>query len=381
MVESIHIKNIGPLRDVRIDPITPVTLLIGASASGKSTIMKLLVLMRYIYKLVNIRSYLRDANIERAPFKIQFKSLLQDDLGALFQPSSYIEYSVRTERHSYQLRYEQGKLHSNVHVQREDLVFFKESFIAETRGSIAFDLDNRVSRRAGLGFFYTETLNGFNQAISHIPERSLPYLGMWLRYDSKQKKYWITSKDAQGESSYTIPFTASSSGVQSTAPMSIIFQYQAQEFSFKEAFKRSVLTYLFIQDRLSKFSPSIELSELPRYIHLYIEEPELSLNPAIQRKLMRHLLRQAFVEKKDDRTLGLMIATHSPYIVNDLNVLMYDPSTGLRPEYVSVYKVEDGGITSLMAKDDERGLRIVDTMALTQPMLDIYDDYRKTSRL
>lgn len=376
MVESIHIKNIGPLRDVRIDPITPVTLLIGASASGKSTIMKLLVLMRYIYKLINIRSYLRDAKIARAPFRIQFKSLLHDDLGTLFHPTSYIEYSVTTEHHSYQLRYEQGKLYSNVRVQREDLVFFKESFIAETRGSIAFDLAHGASRRADLGFFYTETLNDFTQAIRHIPERSLPHLGMELRYDSKQKKYWITSKEAQGKSSYTIPFTASSSGVQSTAPMSIIFQYQAQDFSFKDAFQRSVLAYLFSQDRLSKFSPSIELSELPRYIHLYIEEPELSLYPAAQRELMRHLLRQAFVEKKDDRTLGLMIATHSPYIVNDLNVLMHDPSTGLRPEDVSVYKVEDGGITSLMARDDERELRIVDTMALTQPMLEIYEDYR-----
>lgn len=376
MVESIHIKNIGPLRDVRIDSITPVTLLIGASASGKSTIMKLLILMRYIYKLINIRSYLRDAKIERAPFKIQFKSLLRDDLEALFQPTSYIEYRVTTEHHSYQLRYEQGKLFSNVRVQSEDLVFFKESFIAETRGSIAFDLKKGVSRRADLGFFYTETFKAFKQALDHIPERSLPYLGMELHYDSKRQKCWITSKDGQGKSSYTIPFTASSSGVQSTAPMSIIFQYQAQDFSFKEAFQRSVLDYLYSQDRLSKFSPSIELSELPRYIHLYIEEPELSLDPATQRELMRHLLRQAFVEKKGDRTLGLMIATHSPYIVNDLNVLMHDPSTGLRPEYVSVYKAEDGGITSLMARDDERGLRIVDTMALTQPMLDIYQDYR-----
>ena len=61
MKESIIIKNLGPLKEVKISDIKPLTVFIGKSASGKSTIMKIIVLMRYIYKMVNIRSYLKNA--------------------------------------------------------------------------------------------------------------------------------------------------------------------------------------------------------------------------------------------------------------------------------------------------------------------------------
>lgn len=50
MKESIIIKNLGPLKEVEISDIKPLTVFIGRSASGKSTIMKIIVLMRYIYK-------------------------------------------------------------------------------------------------------------------------------------------------------------------------------------------------------------------------------------------------------------------------------------------------------------------------------------------
>ena len=46
MKESIVIKNLGPLKHVEIDDIRPLTVFIGKSASGKSTIMKVVVLMR-----------------------------------------------------------------------------------------------------------------------------------------------------------------------------------------------------------------------------------------------------------------------------------------------------------------------------------------------
>ena len=56
MKESIRIKNMGPLRDVYIEDIRPMTILIGESGSGKSLLMKTLILFRYIYKMLNIRS-------------------------------------------------------------------------------------------------------------------------------------------------------------------------------------------------------------------------------------------------------------------------------------------------------------------------------------
>ncbi|MDR2465842.1 MAG: ATP-binding protein [Prevotellaceae bacterium] len=41
MQESIIIRNFGPVKDMEIQNITPFTVFIGESGSGKSTIMKL----------------------------------------------------------------------------------------------------------------------------------------------------------------------------------------------------------------------------------------------------------------------------------------------------------------------------------------------------
>lgn len=70
MKESIIIKNFGPLKEVEIDDIKPLTVFIGKSAGGKSIIMKVIVLMRYIYKMVNIRSFVFE-KCENHPFSIQ----------------------------------------------------------------------------------------------------------------------------------------------------------------------------------------------------------------------------------------------------------------------------------------------------------------------
>ncbi|HAK75961.1 MAG TPA: ATP-binding protein, partial [Runella sp.] len=40
MTESIKIKNLGPIKDIYINDIKPLTILIGESGSGKSTLMK-----------------------------------------------------------------------------------------------------------------------------------------------------------------------------------------------------------------------------------------------------------------------------------------------------------------------------------------------------
>ena len=102
-------------------------------------------------------------------------------------------------------------------------------------------------------------------------------------------------------------------------PSSVILQKSSLS---KDAFQRSVLNYLFKQDLLSKFTPEISQNELEKYIHIHIEEAELSLDPEAQRKLISQIIHEAFHSHDNDRKLGVMIATHSPYIINHLNVLL-----------------------------------------------------------
>jgi predicted ATPase len=48
--ESLIIKNFGPVKEAEIPDVKPFTFLIGESGSGKSTILKVLAMMRHIYK-------------------------------------------------------------------------------------------------------------------------------------------------------------------------------------------------------------------------------------------------------------------------------------------------------------------------------------------
>ena len=51
--------------------------IIGESGSGKSTIMKVLSLCRWIYKRVVLRSYVKQANIKKTGIGIQMRTLLK----------------------------------------------------------------------------------------------------------------------------------------------------------------------------------------------------------------------------------------------------------------------------------------------------------------
>lgn len=68
-MEKILIKNFDPIEEVSIQDIRKITVFIGESGSGKSTIMKVVSLFRWIYKMVNIRSFLKYSGVKKSPFR------------------------------------------------------------------------------------------------------------------------------------------------------------------------------------------------------------------------------------------------------------------------------------------------------------------------
>ena len=167
-----------------------------------------------------------------------------------------------------------------------------------------------------------------------------------------------------------------------------IVHYFANGFSFTSAFRRSVLSYLLNGDMLSQFRPEVNLQDLKKYVHLYIEEPELSLDPKTQCLFINDLIREAFYrgdnKRPDDgRQLGLMFATHSPYILNHLNVLLkasyYEKARErypyINPDEIAVYRMDDGEVEPLMAIDNKTEHHVINTIDLSETMEDIFDDY------
>ncbi len=101
--ESIYIKSVGSIREIEIEKLKPLTLFVGKTASGKSTILKVVVLMRYLYKMVNIRSYLKNAKIPKSPFRFRLDKLLQDGMEELVTKDSIIRYKVTVDGAEYSI--------------------------------------------------------------------------------------------------------------------------------------------------------------------------------------------------------------------------------------------------------------------------------------
>lgn len=385
MREYITIRNVGPLKNIERLEVRPLTVLIGESAIGKSTLMKVLILMRYIFKRANIRSFLKHSNITRAPFHILFNSLTSStNLSSLFKRGAYIDYEVEMgQGRSYHLTYEMGKKLSLPNINKEDLTFGKESFISENRNIIpSWTANVLTNKNASLGFYFHETMNDFGQAIKDDCTYSLSHLGLNLTIEHPKGRPVKMTVEPLDKSYSAVNLVEASSGVQTSASLSVIVQHFANAYSFKDAFRRSVLDYLFDSEQLTKFSPVIELSDIPKYVHIHIEEPELSLFPDAQCYLIDDIVRIALQPHTDDRKIGLIMATHSPYILNYLNVILHQQAEGrahVDASEMAVYRIFDGKAQSLLVTDED-GKAMVDTYDLTEMMSSIYSEYTELSK-
>ena len=384
MKESIIIKNFGPLKEVEIDDIKPLTVFIGKSAGGKSIIMKVIVLMRYIYKMVNIRSYLKNAKITRSPFKLRFNSLLHDGLKGMITAQTEIYYTVEINGNKYTLKYTNRGLQSDINIPDKDLIFFKEAYVSGMRSLIPIWASKAVSVKGeNLGFFFHETFNDFNDATDVIKEQKLEYLNLKMKVRKSGNRPKLFTIESLQNDAVPIELRYASSGIQTSAPLVAIVHYFAQEFSFKDAFQRSVLNYLYKQDLLTKFTLGINRKKLGKYVHIHIEEVELSLAPEDQRAFMSNLVEEVFHKNKKDRKLGLMVSTHSPYIVNHLNVLLRagyfekarENYPFLEKDDIAVYRVNEGKIISLMATDNDTGEYVINALDMSDTMERIFEEY------
>ena len=384
MKESIIIKNFGPLKEVEIDDIKPLTVFIGKSAGGKSIIMKVIVLMRYIYKMVNIRSYLKNAKITRSPFKLRVNSLLHDGLKGMITAQTEIYYTVEINGNNYTLKYTNRGLQSDINIPDKDLIFFKEAYVSGMRSLIPIWASKAVSVKGeNLGFFFHETFNDFNDATDVIKEQKLEYLNLKMKVRKSGNRPKLFTIESLQNDAVPIELRYASSGIQTSAPLVAIVHYFAQEFSFKDAFQRSVLNYLYKQDLLTKFTPGINRNKLGKYVHIHIEEVELSLAPEDQRAFMSNLVEEVFHKNKKDRKLGLMVSTHSPYIVNHLNVLLRagyfekarENYPFLEKDDIAVYRVNEGKIISLMATDNDTGEYVINALDMSDTMERIFEEY------
>lgn len=383
MTESIHIKNLGPIRDIYIDRVKQFTVLIGESGSGKSTLMKAVALFRWIYKMQNIRSYLKHSKISKSPFRFRMETYLKNcGFEQFIKSDTEIIYTTKFESgNTYQIKFKNNKLSgtgNNELIKEEDIYFNKVSFISETRNIIPLWSDKGASLTGGyLGFYFHEVYRDFDLASESLRDLDLSFLNLKfaVKKTNSGKKYTVQSVFKE-KGSFEIDFKNSSSGTQTSVPIALIAQYFSRYFNFEDAFNRSVLNYLSNTNNLTDFKPVKNLSEIHKKIFIHIEEPELSLFPDAQCQLINDLVNKCFIENENN--IELFLSTHSPYIINHLNLLIksFDKgklTNGAKINYdnLSVYQVVDGKLEDLIAQNE----RLVNTNPLSDTINNIYDQY------
>lgn len=378
MKEYLSIQNFGPLRNIDNLSIKPYTILIGESASGKSTLMKVTAMMRYLYKMANIRSYLRHSKITKSPFRMRLAPMMErQGMGKMFKKDSTILYRVVMDDNTiYEVRIEDGRLLIPT-IAKEHLVFCKNTYISENRNLIPTWAQKASSNKgATLGFYFHETNDDFAKASEGDKILRMDYLGMKMTIThpkGKPIRYQIVPVDNRHEA---IELTEASSGIQTSAPLALIVDYLSNEFSFKDAFNRSVMSYLYEMERLSKFKAISEPTELPKIVDIHIEEPELSLFPDAQCRMIDELIYKT-THVREDRSVNLMLATHSPYILNYMNIVLNQKAQSraqLNNNNTAVYRIFDGETQDLLMQN-EKGNWIVDSYDLSEIMGNIYNEF------
>ncbi len=382
MREIITIKNLGPIQDVTLE-LKPFVMLIGESASGKSTILKAVSMMRSIYQHVSTTSYLYLSKITDNGYPLVFDFFLADyGLLEMVNSETYISFKAIFDDCEYELEYTLRALSDYaLIVQSKHLTYSKNSFVTERRSYLpdAVNLGNEFDFDEHL---YKKMLKDFSDASNVITKLELPYLNMKFMHENQGSEYETYTISPADESYPPVDLENASSGIQTSTPLALITSYLAQNFDFKKDFNRSVLSRLLDADKMMNFKPVTEVKDMLKLVNIHIEEPELSLYPDAQRLLISHLV-DIMNTAKEDRKMQLMFATHSPYILNHVAYLLeasYYPNKReerklplLQPENVEVYQIVDGKAQSLMATKPD-GHVTVNTLALSTTMADIYNE-------
>lgn len=379
MKESIHIKNLGPIQDIFIPEIKPMTVFIGESGSGKSTLMKAIALFRWLYKMHNIRSYLKKSKVSKSPFRFRMDTYFKNcGFEQFTKKGTEIIYTVTFPDACYTLKFANGKLTGTTQlIDTQHIYFNKLSFISEIRNIIPLWANEGASLTGSyLGFYFHEVYDDFIQASESIKEHEVDYLNLKLSVRKTQsgKKFSISGT----QDDYAIDLKNSSSGTQNAMPVALIAEHFSKHFDFKASFEHTLLRYLFKTDNISDFKPIKNLGNIHKKLFIHIEEPELSLYPDAQCKLIADVVDKCFISNQN--AINLMFSTHSPYIINYLNLLIkaYDNDTLVDNakfdfEQLSVYQVEAGRIENLM----NTAQRVVNTNVLSDTINTIYDRYEQ----
>lgn len=387
-MSRLIVRNIGPIKEVDID-LKKVNVFIGAQSSGKSTLAKIISFCTWLDKHTD-RTTKRYLN---AIDSLKKYHRLTDEF---FQDDSVIFYQGDNMAYTYNwpegepIPFSEEGYEPELHVS--NIEFFFEKAGRETNPKVLYVPAERnfVSAVPNLRKYQEDKdnlqdfVNTWFDVKRRFPkDKALNILNLGVKYYYQEDSYkdLIIIDDGRH-----IPLEASSSGLQSVVPLLVLVKWMSEgiyeeEKPFSpeedEEIKKLLDGKIKMDKTLSeKFERFLGFLSGRIYTHtqFIIEEPEQNLFPETQCELMAHIA-SSINHGKSHR---LVLTTHSPYIVNYLNVLLRRSSeagANIQSEDLAVYRIYNGKLQNLMMMNKQTGEMFVDTRDLSETMKNIYQEY------
>ena len=284
---KLIVKNFGPLKDIEIEVREMVTF-IGAQASGKSTLAKLLS----IFEDENFR------NDDKITFEDELKKYT---IFSYLKADSRIEYSKGYFHFHYNL--------PNLSVVNEDKTFWKSETIKSTyipteRAFLHLIAENTlglINNNVQIPKHLLNSGQDYEKAIQTIKELPLNIIDKNIRYKREGKTSYIYHNETE-----KVDLLESASGLQSIIPILLLVEYANT-----------------LKDKYN--------------FNFVVEEPELNLYPKAQHELIKYLVKNCLLERRN-----LILTTHSPFILASINnlLLAYDKGQSNPKEVNKIIKKE-----------------------------------------
>jgi energy-coupling factor transporter ATP-binding protein EcfA2 len=405
MNEQLIVKNFGPIKDATVD-FKRVTVFIGPTGGGKSTLAKLAAVFRendfyddtrtslkergsfakfvinnfftesstfdYTSNYCSVKyadgkhliNLTEEKSREVGDFFHELSDLLKELQDSSRSGMDYVESSTETLSNTI-LRQKSEELQDRIRavISRMEnerfskyAVLTKLEYIPAERifiPTIEYSWAGLMRDDIGLPKALLEFANGFSLSRKEITELNIPFLN--VKYLHIEGKDFIKIPDREEP----LMLLETASGIQSVTPLLVLLEHLSRNTEQAQSF--------------------------------IIEEPELNLYPTAQQGLLNWL-----VEKCTQGENDLTITTHSPYILSSCNLLLeaykvaqlrpdledeiaaiVPKACWLNPDEFAAYYVADGTVTPIT---DER-THLIGGNELDAVSGDISDSFRKLLRL
>lgn len=391
-MQRLVIHNVGPIKDADIR-LKKMNVFIGPQSSGKSTIAKIISFCSWLEKNKHELegSFLFNSSvIDRMVSYHRMEGYLSDDSRIFYQGDNIAFAYNWPSRDAVELEF--GMNHYNVsHVVEKEFFFFnterlsnpkvlyipaERNFVSAVPNLQKYD-DSKDNLQSFIQDWY-EAKRSFNK------ENALEMIDLGMKYYSEDDQDYL-----QLENGKPIKLRNASSGMQSVTPLLTVADYMTGAVYAKErpfsVEEQDVLNKLLHSLAIESL-PTDNIDELKRrllgfmqgkvYTHtqFIIEEPEQNLYPQEQYKLIEHLV-SIINHGKQHR---LTFTTHSPYIINFLNVLLRrksDTYSYISHENLNVFLIDNGVMSDMMVHNSDKSRWAVDTSVLNSAMEEIADEF------